>query len=227
MARHSVETLVIQVVLVCICPVSGAEELRVCPVNPVHIPCLSCLKAWLGHSLTHCCCLVCGCRFARRIYVPLPERSARAHLLAECLRDVEVSISPAEFLQLADKCAKYSGRDLVMLCREASMRPLRELWGGKLLSCNASKTADIKASESMGDDEKRSRVVSMLVKHMEVWMPFLLRQQRRHVPLRRVARASLQHRKQRMLQANSQLVAPQLVCHHSNRMHRNTTPQVL
>ena len=56
-------------------------------------------------------------RFARRVYVPLPDRTSRALLLQQTMRGTPCSISKAQWLQLADKCNKHSGRDLVSLCR--------------------------------------------------------------------------------------------------------------
>ncbi len=56
-------------------------------------------------------------RFARRIYVPLPDRASRALLLEQQMRGTPCSVTKAQWLQLADKCSKHSGRDLVALSR--------------------------------------------------------------------------------------------------------------
>lgn len=56
-------------------------------------------------------------RFARRIYVPLPDTATRAALLRKAMAGVATSISDAEYLTLATKCSRYSGRDLVHICR--------------------------------------------------------------------------------------------------------------
>lgn len=72
----------------------------------------------------------CGCRFARRIYVPLPDNATRAALLRTAMVDVATSITEAEYLALAAKCARYSGRDLVHICRWVGglWRELRRVW---------------------------------------------------------------------------------------------------
>ncbi|MEW5298908.1 MAG: hypothetical protein WDW36_001979 [Sanguina aurantia] len=72
-----------------------------------------------------------------------------------------------EYLALAAKCARYSGRDLVHICREASMRPLREHMGTKLLQSSTSAdeatyqrllTAVRHSLASPGSDRKRIRM---------------------------------------------------------------------
>ncbi|MEW5313246.1 MAG: hypothetical protein WDW38_004830 [Sanguina aurantia] len=106
-------------------------------------------------------------RFARRIYVPLPDNATRAALLRKAMVDVATSITDAEYLALAAKCARYSGRDLVHICREASMRPLREHMGTKLLQSSTSAdeatyqrllTAVRHSLASPGSDRKRIRM---------------------------------------------------------------------
>lgn len=77
-------------------------------------------------------------RFSRRIYVPLPDKFTRAELIRKTMTGVPMSVSDAELLKVAEMTGTYSGRDLVQVCREASMRPLRELWGERLLESSTS-----------------------------------------------------------------------------------------
>lgn len=102
-------------------------------------------------------------RFARRVYVPLPDRAARATLLAASMAGLACDLSAEQYLALADKCRKYSGRDLVAVCREAAMRPLRELWGSRLL--------DAGPGGSMGAEVGRvlaqQRLVALLGDHIK------------------------------------------------------------
>ncbi|GFR50294.1 hypothetical protein Agub_g12484, partial [Astrephomene gubernaculifera] len=72
-------------------------------------------------------------RFSRRIYVPLPDPATREALMRRAMQGVSCSLSDPDWRRLAERCDKYSGRDLVQVCREAAMRPLRELWGRRLL----------------------------------------------------------------------------------------------
>ncbi|GIL88337.1 hypothetical protein Vretifemale_16306, partial [Volvox reticuliferus] len=72
-------------------------------------------------------------RFSRRIYVPLPDKATREALMRAAMEGISCDVSGAEWRRLAERCEKYSGRDLVQVCREAAMRPLRDLWGRRLL----------------------------------------------------------------------------------------------
>jgi katanin p60 ATPase-containing subunit A1 len=65
-------------------------------------------------------------RLEKRIYIPLPDRAAREELLRLNLSSVETEAS-ADLGVLADRTAGYSGADLHVVCREASMAPMRRL----------------------------------------------------------------------------------------------------
>ncbi len=51
------------------------------------------------------------------MYVPLPDRRSRAELIRKAMDGVLTDISEEQYLTLADRMAKYSGRDLVQICR--------------------------------------------------------------------------------------------------------------
>ncbi|GLI71635.1 hypothetical protein VaNZ11_016909, partial [Volvox africanus] len=72
-------------------------------------------------------------RFSRRIYVPLPDKATREALMRAAMEGISCDVADAEWRRLAERCEKYSGRDLIQVCREAAMRPLRDLWGRRLL----------------------------------------------------------------------------------------------
>ena len=93
-------------------------------------------------------------RFSRRVYVPLPDKNTRALLIKGALKGLQCDISEDEYLRLADKVAHYSGRDLVAVCREAAMQPIRELWGNKLLG----------GEDGRGEEERASVARQRLVK---------------------------------------------------------------
>eukprot|EP00607_Mallomonas_marina_P002306 CAMPEP_0182440158 /NCGR_PEP_ID=MMETSP1167-20130531/86886_1 /TAXON_ID=2988 /ORGANISM="Mallomonas Sp, Strain CCMP3275" /LENGTH=327 /DNA_ID=CAMNT_0024634035 /DNA_START=1067 /DNA_END=2050 /DNA_ORIENTATION=- len=65
-------------------------------------------------------------RLEKRLYIPLPDLSARETLLELCLRDVSVS-SEICLSTLARELAGYSGADIKNVCRTAAMYPLRRL----------------------------------------------------------------------------------------------------
>ena len=66
-------------------------------------------------------------RFARCIYVRLPDAPTRRAIIAKLLRGNATSITPAELDDLARRTHNYSGADLTRLCQEAALLPLREL----------------------------------------------------------------------------------------------------
>ena len=69
-------------------------------------------------------------RLAKRVYVPLPDEPARASLLAKLLPTdgpVLCNLSEAERESLVVRTEGYSCSDLVSLCKEASMGPVRDL----------------------------------------------------------------------------------------------------
>lgn len=69
-------------------------------------------------------------RLDKRIYIPLPEKSARKRLFELMLKDVEVEDN-IDWDLLVKKTELYSGDDMNNLCRDASMMPLRRrLMGG-------------------------------------------------------------------------------------------------
>ena len=65
-------------------------------------------------------------RFEKRIHVPLPNRIARKSIFEIHMADIEVGAS-VDYAELADLTAGYSGRDISIVCREASMEPIRDL----------------------------------------------------------------------------------------------------
>ena len=67
-------------------------------------------------------------RFAKRIYVPLPDHEARGSLLeTTLLKDGDLALSNDEISMVAEQTAGYSCSDIFELCREASTVRLREL----------------------------------------------------------------------------------------------------
>ena len=69
-------------------------------------------------------------RLERRIYVPLPDESARAEMLSIHLKGVRLS-EELEYSELAQRTDGYSGADLQLACRDASMMPMRRAVEGK------------------------------------------------------------------------------------------------
>jgi len=64
-------------------------------------------------------------RFERRIYIPLPDKSARLFLLQHSMKKTKHSITETEFDLLAEKTDGFSGADLSILVRDAAFMPVR------------------------------------------------------------------------------------------------------
>jgi vacuolar protein-sorting-associated protein 4 len=66
-------------------------------------------------------------RFEKRIYIPLPDRDARRALIALKLRDLQNGLADGDIETLADWTEGFSGADIAILCRDASMAPLNRI----------------------------------------------------------------------------------------------------
>jgi len=66
-------------------------------------------------------------RFARRIYVPLPDEAARRDIIQKLLSSNANSLSSHDTSALVRSTADYSASDLTNLCKEAAYGPLRQL----------------------------------------------------------------------------------------------------
>ncbi|KAI5187231.1 fidgetin-like protein 1 [Nematocida homosporus] len=65
-------------------------------------------------------------RFVKRLYIPLPDKVARAEMIKQ-IGGEELAMDSTEIEQLAEGLAGYSGSDIFNLCREAAMEAVREL----------------------------------------------------------------------------------------------------
>lgn len=65
-------------------------------------------------------------RLERKIYVPLPDSDSRKSILKYHSRDVD-GVESIDFDELSNLTDGYSGSDIEILCREAIMRPIRDL----------------------------------------------------------------------------------------------------
>jgi len=65
-------------------------------------------------------------RLEKRIYIPLPDRESRASMFQIHMRGVACDQS-CSFGELADITEGYSGADIKVICRDASLMPMRRL----------------------------------------------------------------------------------------------------
>lgn len=66
-------------------------------------------------------------RFEKRIYIPLPEASARVKMFELHMGNLKHCIQPAQFRELAEKTDGYSGADISIVVRDAMMQPVRKV----------------------------------------------------------------------------------------------------
>lgn len=66
-------------------------------------------------------------RFEKRIYIPLPEASARVKMFELHMGNIKHCIQPTEFRDLAEKTEGYSGADISIVVRDAMMQPVRKV----------------------------------------------------------------------------------------------------
>lgn len=65
-------------------------------------------------------------RLEKRIYIPLPDYSARVELFSIYLKtlSVDAEVTPVSLSRYTEG---YSGSDIHLVCREAAMMPMRQL----------------------------------------------------------------------------------------------------
>lgn len=86
-------------------------------------------------------------RLARRVHVPLPNLSTRLQLLHITLENQASQLSGDDLQDVADATEGYSGSDMASLCKEAAMRPIREL------SCAQLQTVDLQQLRHMNRED--------------------------------------------------------------------------
>lgn len=72
-------------------------------------------------------------RFAKRVYIPLPERETRKKQITKLLEFQNHTLLEKDFEDLMDLTEGFSGSDITLLAKDSAMGPLRSL-GDKLLS---------------------------------------------------------------------------------------------
>ncbi|GMI09933.1 hypothetical protein TrLO_g9156 [Triparma laevis f. longispina] len=65
-------------------------------------------------------------RFEKRVYIPLPEESARTYMLKMNVGDTPNDLSEVDYDALGERSDGASGADCAILVREALMQPLRK-----------------------------------------------------------------------------------------------------
>lgn len=66
-------------------------------------------------------------RLVKRLYIPLPEQSARIQILKNLLRTERTDITIEEIERVGTTTEGFSGADMQTLCHEAAMGPIRTI----------------------------------------------------------------------------------------------------
>jgi SpoVK/Ycf46/Vps4 family AAA+-type ATPase len=66
-------------------------------------------------------------RFARRVYVPLPEAAVRAKIISSLCKNEKLELDQVQIKEMLSRTEGYSGSDLKELCRIAALVPLRRV----------------------------------------------------------------------------------------------------
>lgn len=66
-------------------------------------------------------------RFVKRLYVPLPETSARREIMVNLLATMDHVITESNLQEIASRTDGFSGADMRTLCTEAAMGPVRSI----------------------------------------------------------------------------------------------------
>lgn len=75
-------------------------------------------------------------RLVKRLYIPLPEQSAREQMLFNLLKPEKVAMSREQLADIARLTDGYSGADMKALCSEAAMGPIREITATSMFTIN-------------------------------------------------------------------------------------------
>lgn len=66
-------------------------------------------------------------RLVKRLYIPLPDLSARTQILNNLLKTDKAEITSNEICEIGRLTDGFSGADMKVLCHEASMGPIRAI----------------------------------------------------------------------------------------------------
>ena len=62
-------------------------------------------------------------RLVKRLYIPLPDYTARKAIVKMLLGKIKTSLDDTEIEEICRKTEDYSGSDMDALCREAALGP--------------------------------------------------------------------------------------------------------
>jgi SpoVK/Ycf46/Vps4 family AAA+-type ATPase len=94
-------------------------------------------------------------RLEKRILVPLPTEKGRYMIARQHLQDrLANALGEKELWELAALTQRYSGADLVLLCKEAAMRPVRRLMKRLMAAPSEEEVKMAERWENSGENEQ-------------------------------------------------------------------------
>lgn len=82
-------------------------------------------------------------RLVKRLYIPLPEASARKQIVTRLMSREQCSLREEEIELVVQRSAGFSGADMTQLCREASLGPIRSLQAADIATITADQVPPI------------------------------------------------------------------------------------
>ncbi|CAF0928808.1 unnamed protein product [Adineta ricciae] len=73
-------------------------------------------------------------RFVKRIYIPLPDLSARQTIISNLLKDQKHTLTTQDMEHICTLTEGFSGADMHSLCHDAALGPIRDIHDIELLS---------------------------------------------------------------------------------------------
>ena len=73
-------------------------------------------------------------RFVKRIYIPLPEVTARQAIISNLLKDQKHTLTTDDIEHICTLAEGFSGADMHSLCHDAALGPIRDIHDIELLS---------------------------------------------------------------------------------------------
>lgn len=86
-------------------------------------------------------------RLAKRLYIPLPEGSARSQIVTSLMAKEKNSLSEVELQLVVSATEGFSGADMTQLCREAALGPIRSIQLSQIATISADQVRPIVYSD--------------------------------------------------------------------------------
>lgn len=82
-------------------------------------------------------------RLAKRLYIPLPESSARSQIVTNLMAKERNRLNEAELQLVVSATEGFSGADMTQLCREAALGPIRSIQLSQIATISADQVRPI------------------------------------------------------------------------------------